>query len=182
MTTPPGTYHPNATGPLATLAHHFDGTAWTAYKLPNVGKQQNALLGVSMPAPGRAWAVGYYESGKFAQNTLIELFSGSTWSVVPSPNPSRTPNILYGVAAISDSDVWAVGAHQDANGLWHTLTEHWDGSAWSVVPSVDAGPNGNQFYAVKANASNDVYAVGQQAGARFPNRTLIEHWDGVENE
>jgi hypothetical protein len=50
-----GTYYPTANGPLATLAHHFDGTAWTAYKLPNVGVQQNVLLGVSMPATGKAW-------------------------------------------------------------------------------------------------------------------------------
>jgi hypothetical protein len=75
--------------------------------------------------------------------------------------------------------VWAVGADQDANGLWHTLTEHWDGSAWSVVNAVDAGSNGNQFYAVKALASNNVYAVGQQAGAGFPNQALIERWNGT---
>jgi hypothetical protein len=82
------------------------------------------------------------------------------------------------VAAISGTDVWAVGGEQDSNGLWHTLTEHWDGSSWAVVPAVDAGISGNQLYAVKANASNDVYAVGQQAGAAFPNQSLIEHWDG----
>ena len=96
---------------------------------------------------------------------------------MPSPNPSRTHNILYGVAAISDQDVWAVGAQQDASGLWHTLAEHWDGSGWSVVPSVDPGAGGNQFYAVKANGPHDVYAVGQQAGSGFPNTALIEHWE-----
>ena len=174
-----GAYYPSADGPLATLGHHFDGKAWTAYPLPNVGAQQNVLLAVSMPVPGKAWAVGYYESGKFVQSTLVEHFSGGTWSVVPSPNPSQTQNILYGVAAITDSDVWAVGAQQDANGLWHTLTEHWDGSSWTVVAAIDAGDGGNQFFAVKANASNDVYAVGQQAGAAFPNKALIEHWDGL---
>ena len=173
-----GTYLPSKTGPLATLGHHFDGTAWTAFPLPNVGVQQNVLLSVSMPAPGKAWAVGYFESGSFVQSTLIEHFSGGTWSVVPSPNPSSQHNILYGVAAISDTDVWAVGAQQDSSGVWHTLTEHWDGSSWSVVPAVDAGSSGNHFYAVKANASNDVYAVGQSAGAGFPNTALIEHWDG----
>lgn len=98
--------------------------------------------------------------------------------VVPSPSPGAEQNILYGVAAISDSDVWAVGAREDSAGLWHTLTEHWNGSHWSIVSSVDPGVNGNQLYAVKAVASNDVYAVGQQAGAGFPNRALIEHWDG----
>jgi hypothetical protein len=55
-----------------------------------------ARLSATMPAPGKAWAVGFYESGSFAQNTLIEHFSGGIWSVVPSPNPSNTQNLLYG--------------------------------------------------------------------------------------
>lgn len=173
-----GTYYPFGNSPLATLAEHFDGTRWTAYPLPNVGKQENTLLSVSMPSPGKAWAVGYYVSGKFKQSTLIEHFDGLSWSVVPSVSPGAEQNILYGVAAISDADVWAVGGEEDSAGLWHTLTEHWNGARWSVVPAVDVGVNGNQFYAVKALASNDVYAVGQEAGAGFPNRALIEHWDG----
>jgi hypothetical protein len=74
--------------------------------------------------------------------------------------------------------VWAVGGQQDSSGLWHTLTEHWNGSEWSVVNAVDQGVNGNQLYAIKALATNDVFAVGQQAGAGFPNEALIEHWNG----
>ncbi len=173
-----GSYYPSSSNVLATLAHHFDGTRWTAFPLPNVGVQENVLYAVSMPSAGRAWAVGYFVNGKFEQQTLIEHFDGSAWSVVPSPSPGALQNILFGVAAISDSDVWAVGDEQDFSGLWHTLTEHWDGSAWSVISAVDAGSSGNQFYAVKALASNNVYAVGQQAGAGFPNQALIEHWDG----
>jgi hypothetical protein len=169
---------PSATSPLATLAHHFDGTRWTAYPLPNVGTQQNILNGVSMPSPGTAWAVGDYIDGKFEQQTLVEHFDGNVWSVVPSPSPGQKQNILYGVAAISDRDVWAVGASQDSATLWHTLTEHWDGSSWSIVGSVDPGVSGNQLYAVVARSSSDVYAVGQQAGAGFPSEALIEHWDG----
>jgi hypothetical protein len=173
-----GAYYPSATSPLATLAHHFDGKRWTAYPLPNVGTQENVLLAVSMPSPGKAWAVGYYINGKFEQKALIERFDGKTWSVVPSQNPGQKGNILYGVAAISDRDVWAVGAKQDSAGLWRTLAEHWDGSSWSVVDSADPGVNGDQFYAVTARASGDVFAVGQQAGAGFPSEALIEHWDG----
>ena len=173
-----GAYFPSSSGVLATLAEHFDGTRWTAFPLPNVGVQENVLLAVSMPAPGTVWAVGYFVNGKFQEQTLIEHFDGTVWSVVPSPSPGAEQNILFGVAAISDSDVWAVGADEDSNGLWHTLTEHWNGVEWSVVNAVDAGVNGNQFYAVKAIASNNVYAVGQQAGAGFPNLALIEHWNG----
>ena len=175
-----GAYYPSSTAStvLTTLAEHFDGTRWTAYPLPSIGLQENVLLGVSMPSGGRAWAVGYYVSGQFRQQTLIEHFDGIVWSVVPSPSPGALQNILFGVTAISDADVWAVGAQQDANGLWHTLAEHWDGSVWALVNAVDAGTSGNQFYAVKALSSNDVYAVGQQAGTGFPNQALIEHWDG----
>ena len=174
-----GAYYPPSSNVLATLAEHFDGSRWTAYPLPNVGEEENVLLGISMPSIGTAWAVGYYVSGKFQQQTLIEHFDGRSWSVVPSPSPGAHQNILYGVAAISDSDVWAVGAEEDSNGLWHTLTEHWDGLNWSVVNAVDAGSSGNQFYAVKALGSSSVFAVGQQADAGFPNQALIEQWDGT---
>ena len=174
-----GAYYPSSSNVLATLAHHFDGTRWTAYPLPNIGVEENVLYAVSMPTTGKAWAVGFYVSGKFVQQTLIEHFDGTVWSVVPSPSPGALQNILFGVAAITDSDVWAVGGEQDANGLWHALTEHWDGSAWSVISAVDAGSSGNQLYAVKALATGDVYAVGQQAGAGFPNQALIEHWNGT---
>ena len=173
-----GAYIPSVSGVLNTLAEHFDGTRWTAFPLPNVGVQQNVLLGVSMPSPGLAWAAGYFLNGKFQQRTLIEHFDGMVWSVIPSPSPGALQNILFGVSAVSDSDVWAVGAQQDGNGLWHTLTEHWNGTAWSVVNAIDAGSNGNQFYAVKALATNNVYAVGQQSGVGFPSQALIEHWNG----
>jgi hypothetical protein len=51
---------------------------------------------------------------------------------------------------------------------------HWDGSAWSVIPSPNAGPAAfsSQLTAVTAVASNDVWAVG------FTTDTLVEHWDG----
>lgn len=137
-----GAYYPSSSNVLATLAHHFDGTRWTAFPLPNVGAQENVLYAVSMPTTGKAWAVGYYVSGKFVQQTLIEHFDGNVWSVVPSVSPGALQNILFGVAAITDSDVWAVGAEQDANGLWHTLTEHWRSSIshTSVKASIRCDP------------------------------------------
>jgi hypothetical protein len=108
----------------------------------------------------------------------VQHFDGTNWSVITSPSPGAQENILYGVAAISDSDVWAVGTDKDANGVWHTLTEHWNGSAWSVVPSVDAGSGGNNLYAVTAVSSTSVYATGQQSGTGFPSQVLTEHWNG----
>jgi hypothetical protein len=173
-----GTYYPTSTSPLQTLGVHFDGTRWTAYPLPDVGTEENTLMGVSMPSVGHAWAVGYYVNGKFEQHTLIEHLSGGVWSVVRSPNPSAAHDILYGVSAVTDTNVWAVGAYETSQGRWHALVEHWDGSTWRVVPSPDPGSNGNQLYAVQALGPANVYAVGQSAGPRFPSTALIEHWNG----
>jgi hypothetical protein len=54
------------------------------------------------------WAVGW-TGGNSGPITLIEHWNGSTWSVVPSPNPSATDNHLWGVTALATNNVWAVG-------------------------------------------------------------------------
>jgi hypothetical protein len=171
-------YAPSNTNVLVSMAEHFDGTSWTEVPLPNVGPNENTLLGVSELTSGHAWAVGYYVNAEYQQRTLVQHYDGATWSVVPSPSPG-TQNILYGVAAISDSDVWAVGTQKDTHGVWRTLTEHYDGTAWSLVSAVDAGNAGNNFYAVTAVSSTSVYATGQQSGAGFPSQVLTEHWNGT---
>jgi hypothetical protein len=66
------------------------------------------------------------------------------------------------VAARSATDVWAVGTRQDRSGaipIDRTLTEHWNGSAWSVVPSPNVGGNDNLLNGVGA-ATGDVWTVG----------------------
>jgi hypothetical protein len=74
--------------------------------------------------------------------------------------------------------VWAVGNYQVAFQYeWETLTEHWDGTAWNIVPSPN--PGGSQITyltGVSAVSSNDVWAVGYSHGGTKP---LIEHWDGT---
>jgi hypothetical protein len=42
----------------------------------------------------------------------------------------------------------------------HTLIEHWNGSAWTIVPSPNVGSGNNSLAAVAARSANDVWAVG----------------------
>jgi hypothetical protein len=70
--------------------------------------------------------------------TLVEHWNGTQWSVVSSPNPGTNYDSLEGVAAISASDVWAVGAYLYGADT-QTLVEQWDGTQWSVVPSPNVG-------------------------------------------
>ena len=69
-----------------------------------------------------------------------------TWTAVPSPST----NELHAVTSISANDVWAVGVGP--------ITEHWNGTAWSVVPSPNV-TNG-KLLGVAAVSTNDVWAVG----------------------
>jgi hypothetical protein len=88
---------------------------------------------------------------------------------------------LTATAAISATDIWAVGYAdvQTALPAFDTaLAEHFNGTSWSVVPTPTLSSSGEtlpiaQFQGVAAVASNDVWAVGDG-----PNGALIEHWNG----
>lgn len=99
---------------------------------------------------------------------------------------------LDGVAALSQKDVWAVG-----NLANQTLTEHWDGTHWLLVPSPNGRINAavtlqnfqasSHFNSVSAISTDDVWAVGSVglAAASYSTQstdvhTLIEHWNGSQ--
>ena len=171
-------YNSNNPNVLVNQAEHWDGSTWTEYPLPNVGMNQNTLLSDSELPSGHTWAVGYFQNANWVQQTLVERWDGTQWSVIPSPDPGAGGDILYGVAAMSDSDVWAAGAQQDSNGVFHPLIEHWNGTSWSVVPAADPNGLGNALYAIRAVSANSVYTVGQ-TGTAFPSTALVEHWNGT---
>jgi hypothetical protein len=138
----------------------------------------NSLLGVSELSSGRAWAVGYDIDASYAQKALVEHYDGSSWHIISVPEPGVDGNILYGVAANSDRDVWAVGGQRDAQDVWHPLVEHWDGDRWTVAAFPTTANSGSELlYAVSAVSSSDVYATGQ-AGTAFPQRMVLGRFDG----
>jgi hypothetical protein len=113
----------------------------------------------------------YYYNGSPTQ-TLIEHWNGKKWKIIKSPNPGSY-NDLYGVAAISEDNVWAVGDYQGSSGDL-SLIEHWDGHNWSVV----ANPGGTVLSSITTvPGSDELWAVGPHLGS-FGVPPLIEHWDG----
>jgi hypothetical protein len=85
------------------------------------------------------------------------------------------------VAGSADNDIWAVGWFDD-NSSRHTLTLHWDGNSWQIVPSpdvVNVGSNSiNALNSVAVIAPNDVWAVGYAVSLSTPYQTLALHWNG----
>ena len=170
-------YNSNEPNVLQNLAEHWDGTSWTAFPLPNVGPNENTLLGVSELADGSTWAVGYDVNAEYQQQPLVEHYDGLGWQVVPTPPLAGQGSIFYGVSALAADDVWAVGGQQDSDGIWHPLAEHWNGTTWAVTTPVDPTGGENLFYAVSATPDGGVCATGQ-TGTSFPSSALLECWNG----
>ncbi len=120
--------------------------------------------------------MGYYESATVYQ-TLILHWDGLAWTQTPSPNVGTNPNYLNAITVVSATDVWAVGYYASGTNMTPTLILHWDGSAWSVVPSPSVAASFNYLASVDGVAANDVWTVGYAVQNSIAH-TLILHWDG----
>jgi hypothetical protein len=161
-----------------TLTMHFNGNVWSQIRSPNplsgTDTDQNWLTSVTALAANDVWAVGRYgnhDNGRLDQ-TLIEHWNGARWVVVPSPDPggSSQDNDLWGVAAVTSGDVWAVGAvGAFLNPQFSSpLALHWSGSSWTQV-GVPA-PTAGEFLGVAAEpAGAGVSAIGDTVKPAQPN-------------
>ncbi len=108
--------------------------------------------------------------------------SGATWTITPVPNPGTFPSLL-GIAASSATDAWNVGYFEESSGaVYHTLTEHWNGTAWTQVASPGAPVGVNILKSVADLSSTNAWAVGyseDDINDLAPQQApLIEHWNG----
>jgi hypothetical protein len=100
------------------------------------------------------------------------------WTVASSPS-AGSQSVLHKIAAVAGNDIWAVGSgFDDTTGHTTTLTEHWNGSAWSVIPSSNSSTNNNALFSIAVTAKNNVFAVGSSSDQTGNAHTLIEHWNG----
>ncbi len=168
------------------LLEHYDGVQWSLVPLPRLKNGLTGRLrGIAIISDSDIWVTG--DSGGVVPTALVAMhFNGQKWSVVAVPVPSngKVHDVGFGkgVTAIATDDVWAVGAFTSlASGVEQTLTEHWNGQAWKVVPSANAGSgSANLLAGVTAVSANDVWASGQTDDTNaFGLVNLIEHWDGT---
>jgi hypothetical protein len=150
---------------------HFNGQSWSQVSIPvplgapSVPEVFHAVTAIS---PTNVWVVGTATSNvyPFPRTALIEHFDGKNWSIVPSPNPEAGVKFagsfgLVGIAAISANNIWAVGTFSDPNsGLDLPLTEHWNGTSWSIVSSAKVIGQMNVLSGVTALSNGTVVAAG----------------------
>jgi hypothetical protein len=156
------------------LAERFNGRTWSPVTVPVPAGGNTSLQAVTTVTPANNWAVG-----SDATHSLIEhQNNSSTWSLVSSPANEPANSVLGAISADSATDIWAVGdTRSGPEQGFEPLIEHWNGTAWSVVPSAPITITGSDFLSgVTAISANNVWAVGRTGDHSNP---LIEHWDGT---
>jgi hypothetical protein len=143
---------------------------WTLVTPPTLpAGTQNFLTGSFALSDTSTWAVGESTNASAGTEAPLALnWNGTTWSSVPTPTPSgSTPDWAFeSVAASSASDAWAVGEQSSGTKIHHSLYEHWNGTAWSVV----AGPNEGILTAVLDFSPTNAWA--------FADFSVL-HWNGT---
>ena len=123
------------------------------------------LLAVSAVAPDTAIASGY---DALEQTTPVESWDGTSWTESSGLDEST---YVHDVAAVSSTDMWAVGGNST-----NPVMQHWSGRSWK---SFQGPAQRAYFQSVTAVSSKDVWAAGVgETEEQGPYFTVVEHWDG----
>jgi hypothetical protein len=172
------------------LVEVWNGKKWSIANIPQPGSVRDMLFAATALSPSDVWVVGDQEGADGVFQTLAEHWNGSTWSVVPTPDPGPSGNHLYAVDAVSPDDVWAAG-QQLGEFPDNGLVEHWDGHSWSVVPMPAATTASVMLDGIAATAGGpslgglggssplaDTVWVAGEADSPAGGRPLIESYAG----
>jgi hypothetical protein len=158
-----------------TLTFHLDGNHWKVVPSPNPTRRDNQLVSVLALSPTDVWAVGYSQDDSDSPRTMTLHWDGSTWSIVPSPDPGNELNVLWGVGTDGGGGVWAIGHYRDRGSSLMGLYLRWTNGAWQMLP----GPPGKALNltptALSGTSADDVWAAGSEPTSSL----LIAHWDGT---
>lgn len=167
------------------------GSIWTVESTPNPQATQltdSTLASVSASGPGEAWAVGTFSDKNALDHPLVEHWNGSKWTLTDVPQPAGQQAVFSGVDDLAPDNVWAVGESfsggvgENLNGL--TLIEHWNGTDWSIVPSVNpavgVGGDSNVLSSISGTGPDDLWAAGWDNNVKYRYafaaiRTLERH-------
>jgi hypothetical protein len=180
-----GTY--SSGGVTQTLTEEWESGAWSIVPSPDTDAgEDNVLSSVSCAATDECWAVGSYYSDTLGYQTLVEEWTGTSWSIVASPNSGSFGDGLNAVTCASAAACWAVGQYDAvSNGTPQSLIEEWDGASWSVVnsPNVNrpdgAGLQDNALQGVTCSSPSDCWAVGSYSSfSASESQTVVDSWSG----
>ena len=124
------------------LVEHWNGSKWTIVQSPNVPKSHfSSLNSIACVSAKSCMAVGIVAEAGGSNHPLTERWNGVRWSVetTPGPDAGSSPGAgaaLAGIYCAEDFGCSAVGDYTNNKvGEYNTFVDHWNGLAWSKVPS-----------------------------------------------
>lgn len=163
------------------LILHYDGSTWTVG--PTIKTWDGWFNDIEVLASDDIWIGGLANRITGRQSPFFAHWDGASWTSVPSAGHDGGGEI-YGIAAISPTDIWAVGERF----LWRRLDpviQHWDGTTWTKVPAPTLPPDsrGMTLTDVETTGTGGVWASGgiywqPKPGWFTPTATLLR-WDGA---
>jgi hypothetical protein len=129
-----------------TFSARWNGTSWRMVGTPALHTKAsiNFLTGVSALSASDIWASGYegnVNDNLFSQPYMLH-WNGSKWTLTELPDAGTEGSSLRATVALSATDVWAVGDTDQDDGALLALTEHFNGTGWSISPAAQPGQNG----------------------------------------
>jgi hypothetical protein len=169
-------YYSDTPEDAQTLAESWNGTQWSVTTTPNPSATYDQLKGVSCTGSTSCIAVGEVVNSSGPNETLVESWDGTSWSVVPSPSVG-VDSSLESVSCNGPTQCQAIGSYTaDSTGPSQTLAESWNGSVWSITPSPSPGPgHTTALLGVSCPTTSNCIAVGYYGATHKP---LVESWDG----
>lgn len=165
-----------------TLTLHWNGNSWQAIPSPCLtgqgtidqqgtcnttkasNQEQNHLTGVTALSPGNVWASGY-ENGSNGTVPYVLHWNGTAWSLIKTPSLGGTE--LFGITALSAHDIWVSGFDFSLTGLAFAVTEHFNGTSWSLAPVLHPGQTADvpqdELTAISSAAPHTLFAIGSRA-------------------
>lgn len=155
-----------------TLMEQWNGTIWSIVPSPNrSGATASDLNDVSCSSSTSCFAVGG-DSISTGDETLVEQWDGTSWSIVASPNATGSGTELVGVTCRTAASCSAVGFDGD-----FTLVEQWNGTSWSVA-AAPSGSSQSQLAQVACPSTTSCFAVGDFRSSSA-TKSLVKQWNGT---
>jgi len=140
----------------------------------------DGVFAVAATSASDAWAVGTRNVPCTSGQSYVQQWKDwapgiASWLWVQTPSPDYI--WLYGVAATSASNVWAVGWIAADHGS-STFILHGNGHTWTQVASPHPAA-GSTLEGVAATSGSNAWAVGYTGCCGAPLKTLILRWNGT---
>lgn len=164
---------------LKPLIEHWDGHAWSHLPLPLAGLS-GGLTGVAALSPRDTWSVGATTNVPYQPPAVILHRTAGVWRVLGAPVAPGEVASLTAVAAVSPTQVWAVGSVMPRGGP-ATVSPYivrWDGHTVRRVTVAGLPATVGPLTSLSVAGPDAVFVGSQGPGNGGTHPGQVARWTG----